>query len=408
MIKTDINFAELPDAPGVYFFHAGEEVVYVGKATSLRSRVRSYFDPDLHEKRSPLIAKVVRDATSVSFETTDSVLEALLSEANYIKELKPIGNTDEKDDKSYNYVVITKEEYPRVLTFRGRELAAAIAPAQVAHLYGPFVQGGALREALKIIRRIFPFFDTKYPITGKYSRQQEKTLRFNQSIGLYPSDTDLETYKRNIRHIVLLFEGRKKTLVHQLEVDMNRAARAERFEEAEVLKRQLFALTHINDIALIKDEYRTPRSSEYRIEAYDTAHLRGEAPRGVMAVVLDGEPDKSQYRIFTIRKAVGGDDYDALREIITRRFTHDEWPMPKLIVIDGGKVHLKTADDTLKKLGITIETCAVVKDEKHKPKDIIGKKDTVTNHRASILLANAEAHRFSITKHRCALRKRVQ
>lgn len=408
MEKSAIDFGTLPDNPGVYFFSKGTDVVYVGKATSLRSRVRSYFDPDLGEKRSPLVAKVIADATSVRFEETDSVLEALLLEAQYIKKLKPVGNTDAKDDKSWNYVVITAEEWPRVLTFRGRELASAIAPKLCAHVFGPFTQGGSLKAALKIIRRIFPYFDTKFPITGRrMSSSQEKSLRFNQSIGVYPSDVDKAAYKRTIRNIVLLFEGKKKALLKTLEAEMRAAARAERFEEAEVKRQQLFALTHIQDIALIKEEYRAPGGPEFRIEAYDTAHLRGDSPRGVMAVVVDGEAEPSEYRIFTIRTAAAGDDYEALREILTRRLGHHEWPLPKLIVIDGGRAHLRVADQLLKKLNYNIELCAVVKDERHKPRELIGKKSTVVNHESSILLANAEAHRFSIGRHRKALRKKA-
>lgn len=408
MQKNDIDFASLPDAPGIYFFARGKDVLYVGKATSLRSRVRSYFDPDLVEKRSPLVAKAVHDATSVRVQETDSVLEALLLEAQKIKELKPVGNTDAKDDKSFNYVIITNEDIPRVLLFRGRELSTAIEPKLVKHMFGPFTQGGALREAMKIIRRIFPYFDTKFPIGSRYTPAQEKTLRFNQSIGVYPSETEKEVYKRNIRHIVLLFEGKKKALIKSLEVEMRKAIKREEFEDADSIKKQLFALNHIQDIALIKDEFRAPRSTEYRIEAYDTAHLRGDSPRGVMAVVVDGEVEKKEYRTFTIRRAAAGDDYEALREILTRRFQHPEWQHPKLIVIDGGRTHLKVADTVLKKLGISIETCAVVKDDRHKAREILGKKTTTTHHESSILLANAEAHRFSIGRHRRALRKKVQ
>jgi excinuclease UvrABC nuclease subunit len=407
MKKDDIDYASLPDEPGVYFFSRGTNIQYVGKATSLRSRVRSYFDPDLALKRSPVVAKVVEDATKVTWEVTDSVLEALLLEANYIKELKPLGNTLDKDDKSFNYVVITNEVLPRVLTMRGRELAANIAPALRKKVYGPFTQGGSLKEALKIIRRIFPYFDTKFPVNDHYTPAAKKTLRFNQSIGLYPSE-DRAAYLRTIRNIMYLFEGKKKALIRALETDMKRAAKNEAFEEANTLKRQLFALTHIRDIALLKDEFRAPRTNGYRIEAYDTAHLGGSSTRAVMTVVVDGEKDTNQYRIFTIRTAKAGDDYEALREVLTRRFNHPEWPHPQLIVIDGGRAHLKVATDTLKKLKLDIEVCAVVKDDKHKAREILGKRTTAHNHKSSILLGNAEAHRFSIARHRRALRKRVQ
>lgn len=407
MEKKDIDFSSLPDSAGVYYFLKGKEVYYVGKATSLRHRVKSYFDPDLSEKRSELVAKVVRESDSVRVETTDSVLEALLLEAQKIRELKPMGNSLAKDDKSFNYVVITKEKYPRVLTVRGRELSTAIDPALVRSLYGPFTQGASLREALKIIRRIFPYFDTPFPIGGRYTPQAHKTLKFNQSIGQYPSDTDEVAYANTVRNIEYLFEGKKKTLLKTLRREMQRAAKCHAFEEAEVLKRQLFALTHIQDIALIKDEYRAAPATEYRIEAYDTAHLGGLATRAVMVVVVDGEPEKKEYRTFTIKTARDADDYQALREVLERRFKHPEWQYPKLIVIDGGRTHLRVADQTLKKLGVSIETCAVVKDARHKPRDIIGKQRTKEHHEASILLANAEAHRFSIGRHRRALRKRV-
>jgi excinuclease ABC subunit C len=395
MEKKDLKTDSLPDAPGVYFFARGDEVLYVGKATSLKSRVRSYFDPDLSVKRSPIVEKAVRDATEVRTVVTDSVLEALLLEARYIKDLKPYGNTQEKDDKSFNYVVVTNEAFPRLLTLRGRELSARIPPKERKYVFGPFTQGGALKEALKIIRKIFPYFDER--------SREIKTLRFNQSIGVYP-DISAEEYARTIQHIRLLFEGKKKALLTSLEREMQRAAKNEEFETANMLKRQLFSLTHLQDIALIKDEYRTPHSVGYRIEAYDTAHLGGSSPCGVMVVVADGEPVKAEYRTFTIQNGKKGDDLAALTEVLTRRFAHPEWETPKLIVIDGGRTHLAHATKVLRSLKYDGDHCAVVKDDKHKAREILGKKSVTGVHTSSILLANAEAHRFSIGRHRRALR----
>jgi excinuclease ABC subunit C len=396
MDRAKVNFSKIPDAPGVYFFKRGSVVLYVGKATSLRSRVRSYFDGALLVKRGPVVDKAIYDATKVSWEVTDSVLEALLLEARHIRKLKPYGNSQSKDDKSFNYVVITKEELPRVLTVRGRELDAKIGVAMRKHVFGPFTQGGALKEALKIIRKIFPYFDER--------STQKKTLRFNQSIGVYPEENKAQ-YQKTIRHIALLFEGKKKALLKSLEREMRVLARAERFEEAEVRKHQVFALTHIRDTALLKDEYRTPDAPGFRVEAYDTAHLGGSATRAVMTVVENGEPNKAEYRTFTIRTAKGADDYQALREVLERRFNHPEWAFPKLVVIDGGRAHLKVATEVLTRLKISTEVCAVVKDERHKPREILGKRSTVEAHKVAILLANSEAHRFSIGKHRRALRK---
>src|SRR6185295_17650479 len=190
MQKKDIDFSKIPDAPGVYFFREGKEVSYVGKATSLRDRLKSYFAKDLEEVRSPLVARVVTDATSVTWEITDSVLDALILEAKRIKEHKPKGNTDEKDDKSFSYLVVTKEKFPRFIVARERELNAKFPANTILHLYGPFPAGGMLKAALKIIRRIFPFFDTSFPIDDTLNQSKEKALRFNQVIGLYPKELD--------------------------------------------------------------------------------------------------------------------------------------------------------------------------------------------------------------------------
>ncbi|MES2135111.1 MAG: hypothetical protein V4449_02635 [Patescibacteria group bacterium] len=405
MEKQKIDFSKIPDTPGIYVFRKGKKILYIGKATSLRSRIRSYFVQNIVEIRSPLIAKIVADAGTVTWEETDSVLEAFLLESKRIKEHQPPGNTDAKDNKSWNYLVVTNETFPRFLVVRERELTSKFSPALIKHLFGPFPSGVMLRGALKIIRRIFPFFDTKFSLGGVLSPANAKTLRFNQSIGLYPRELNEVEYKKTVRNIVLLFEVQKSTLLKTLEREMMRSAKAENFEEADTLKRQVFALRHIQDISLVKEELRTPTSSEFRIEAYDTAHIRGSAPRGVMSVIVDGEAVPAEYRTFTIRDAKAGDDYAALTEIITRRANHPEWPFPKLVVIDGGKVHLNLAKKLLLKLGIDADVVSVVKDERHRPREILGGSALAVTHESSILLANSEAHRFAISRHRRALRK---
>lgn len=409
MQKSEIDFKTLPDGPGVYrFIGAKNDVLYVGKATTLRDRVKSYFAKDLAEVRSPLIAKIIAAAVRVETEETDSVLEALILEAKLIKKFEPIGNTEQKDNKSWNYVVITKEAYPRVLVARERELSTKFSTSIIKELFGPFPSGGQLREALRIIRKIFPFFDSPFSVDGKLSSSQEKTLRFNQTIGLYPSNFNEKEYAKTVRAISDLFSAKKVLLIQRLEKEMYAYAKKEEFERAEERKRQVFALRHIQDVTLIKEELRRPMTAEFRIEAYDTAHIRGEAPRGVMAVVIDGEAAPKEYRTFTIRVAKAGDDYAALDEIITRRAKHREWSFPQLIVIDGGRAHLNRAKKTLKDAGIVADVVAVVKDEKHRPREILGPGALTITHEPAILLANSEAHRFAIGRHRRALRKRTR
>jgi len=417
----------------VYFFLGPrKEVLYIGKATSLRDRVRSYFAPDLNDTRGPWIVSMIEKARSLDWRQTDSVLEALILEANLIKHYKPAHNTDLKDDKSWNYVVVTKENFPRVLLVRGKELAAE-SPLlwrdiphsvtkdfpQLAKTFGPFPHGLQLKEALRIIRKIFPYRDSKcVPAEEQIKAGKQPKACFNRHIGLCPGvctgEISKADYRRQIRRIRLLFEGKKTTLMRSLERDMKAAAKTERFEEAAQLRKQIFAMQHIQDVSLIKDEYRSTSfvasrvgMHSARIEAYDIAHLRGSAAVGVMTVVEDGMAAKDEYRKFRIRSAKGGDDPGALREVLSRRLGHSEWQLPRLIAVDGATAQMNAARAVLAEHGVEISVVGVVKDEKHRPREIRGirelphkTREEMIEIQRDVLLANAEAHRFAIGYHR--------
>ncbi len=405
MNKKDLQLKKLSDTPGVYIFRGlRRKILYIGKATSLRSRVLSYFARDIREVRSPLIEKMVKETKNVEVIETDSVLEALILEANMIKKHQPIYNSKEKDDKSFNYVVIADEVFPRVLVVRGRNLENQLQKIKVKYLFGPFPYGGQFKEAMKIIRKIFPYFDTKYLVEDANTKARRKSISFNQSIGIFPGksgeELDKKEYAKIIRHLVLFLSGKKKTLLSALERDMKSFAKREEFEKAEAVKRKIFALTHIRDVSLIKEEYKNPRYGKvFRIEAYDVAHTSGKNVTGVMTVVLNGEVDISEYRKFKISKDTNNDTA-ALKEILLRRLAHGEWRYPRLIVVDGGRAQLNVARKVLSELGYTIPVVGVVKDEHHKPKGFVGDKKFVNKLEREILLANSEAHRFAISYHR--------
>lgn len=165
MEKKSLTKKKLPDAPGVYFFLGSKkEILYIGKATSLKHRVQSYFAKDLRDKRSPLIEKLVAEAKTIDVTITDSVLEALILESNLIRTHKPRYNTISKDDKSYNHLIITNEEFPRVLVVRGKDLTSKYLEEDIAYHFGPFTSGLLFKEALKIVKRLFKFYDTKVPV----------------------------------------------------------------------------------------------------------------------------------------------------------------------------------------------------------------------------------------------------
>ena len=409
MDKEKLAKQKLPDEPGVYFFLGSKkEILYIGKATSLRNRVRSYFAKDVATKRSKLIEQMVTEAKSVDVTKTDSVLEALILESNLIRTHKPKYNSISKDDKSYNHLIITKEEYPRVLVVRGKDLVSKYSEEDIQYHFGPFTSGLLFREALKIVRRLFKFYDTKVPVGQERSKLSRGVIDFNKQIGLYPSEENKKAYARTIRYVRLFFEGKKKQIIAELEKEMMRLAKDERFEEANIIKHKIFALQHIQDVALLKNDVRTFKDDRNaRLEAYDVAHLGGQDMVGVMTVVEGGERKPHEYRKFKIKSVNGSNDTAALKEILTRRLSHLEWPLPQIIVVDGSTAQKNAAEHVLRKFELLIPVVAVVKDERHRPTRLIAAKKLLEAYQNDILLSNAEAHRFAIGYHKEKRNKRA-
>jgi excinuclease UvrABC nuclease subunit len=410
----------LPENPGVYLFRKGKEILYIGKATSLRDRVKSYFSNDLISTRGPLIVDMVFLADKIDYIETDSVLEALILEADLIKKHQSRYNTKEKDNKSYNHIVITKEDFPRVLIVRERNLEKIQDLGfKIQEKFGPYTNGTQLKEALKIVRKIFPFRDG-------CKIGQDKPC-FDYQLGLCPGTCigaiSKRDYSRNIKNIELFFQGKKKQLIKKLEKDMNSFSKKQEFEKANEIKKTIFALNHIQDVALIKkDDFSELKSKVsnlemiFRIEAFDIAHINGEANVGVMTVIENGKINKNEYRKFIIRDSEQN-DIAGLEEILKRRLKHTEWKFPQIIVVDGGKAQINIARKVLDeaKKGFTfnlqkgetlvnefpnIEIVSVLKGEGHKPKAILGNKKLTEKYSNDILLANNEAHRFVIKYHR--------
>ena len=431
MQTNNLKNRKLPNSPGVYLFKAGSNILYVGKATSLKDRVKSYFVKDLIQTRGPLLVEMVNKANKIDFIKTDSVLEALILEASLIKRYQPYFNTKEKDDKSFNYVVITKEDFPRVLIERGRELPKKSFDFYI-NIFGPFTNSTQLKLALKIIRKIFPFRDR--------CELQQKRPCFNYQIGLCSGVCagviSKKDYNKIITNIKLFFTGKKKQIIKNLNLEMKLSASKCEFEKAGEIRNKIFALNHIQDVAIIASEatifsppqlrrgdYSDNRGGCFRIETYDVAHLSGTNNVGVMVVyeIQNGEGSfkKSNYRKFKIRES-RGNDVGALGEIISRRFKHTEWPLPNLIVVDGGLAQLNMArkitipffnrsrhlnatpssSDEGVRAKPVVAIVAVTKDARHKPKAIIGDEEIIRKYRKEILLVNNESHRFALAFHR--------
>ncbi len=448
MKNTDFK-KKLSDTPGVYLFKKGRIILYVGKATSLKDRVKSYFSNDLLQTRGPLLVKMVQESSTIHHIKTDSVLEALILEANLIKKHQPYYNTKEKDNKSFNYIVITKENFPRVLILRGREIFST-APARglatppylrrgfegLTAVFGPFTNSAQLKEAIKIIRKIFPFRD-------KCNLNQKRPC-FNYQINLCPGvcigSISQKDYQKNVKNVQLFFEGKKSQKIKNLKKEMSLFAKKCEFEKAGKWRNKIFALNHIQDVALIRVENNFPRNYSLhltedlivprvvsgeimRFEAYDIAHLSGTNNVGVMVIgeLINGEWNfkKSDYRKFKINDSKNSDT-SALREILERRLRHTEWPASDLIILDGGMAQLNVAkiflhrekrtdtslcltEDLIAPKSVSSlfpEIVAVTKNSHHKPKAILGPENLIKKYKKEIFSLNNEAHRFAIAFHR--------
>lgn len=401
MRRQYISKVNIPDKPGVYIFKDSQgRPLYIGRATFLRDRVKSYFAPDLIETRGPRIVDMVTRAAKLTFEKTDSVLEAIILESNLIKKYQPKYNVDERDDKSSLFIVITAEEWPRVFTVRERDWNKGVASSSheisfaVKKIFGPYPHAGLANESLKILRKIFPFKDKK--------SRDPRHEAFYKAIGRSPKDEDESAHKEylvTIRNLILFLEGKKTVVVRRLFNEMKTHAKNLEFEQANKVKRTIYALKHINDIALIKKTALKVGevAGAGKMEAYDIAHLSGTNTVGAMVVSVGGELQQKEYRTFKMSRDTNN-DLANLVELLSRRLNHSEWTYPDLIVVDGNENQKHAAEAVLSARRINIPVVAVTKDEKHKARNILGNFDDRL--RSGILALNAEAHRFTIKYHR--------
>ncbi len=399
--------SELPHNPGIYlFYNQKKELVYVGKATSLKSRVRSYF---LKPKTPRPIEQMMHEVAHIKYIQTDSVLEAVILESVYIKKFQPIYNVEGKDDKSWNYIMITNEQYPQVHTMREHEYARLTMDEikkDFLHISGPY-PGLNARVTMKLLRRLF-FISTCTP----HAKRPCLYRQMGQCLGVCTGEITSTEYRRKvIRPLITFLSGGKKKLIKSFETQMAKAARREQFEEAARLRNQLHALARIQDIALINkdffaDLYQKNNEEKVRVEGYDISNLGKTGKVGSM-VVFDAEgPIKHSYRKFKIRTVEGQSDVDCLEEVLVRRFKHDEWERSTVILIDGGLPQVNRAKEVVTRLGIFIPIVGIAKGPERKRNDfILGNKDSefvkwVDQHRELLIRVRDEAHRFAITYQR--------
>lgn len=430
-LNNDKNrLIKLPHSPGVYLFLDNRgKIIYVGKAADLKSRVQSYFRKP--EPLNPLKSALLKKTVKIKWIKTDTEIEALILEANLIKKHQPDFNVLLKDSSDYFYVGITREIFPKVFVTHQKKVKNQKSKAK-SDFIGPFTDGTALKNALKIIRKIFPFCTC---------RQLHKRSCLNAEMNRCPGvccllpelaakEPDfkgkLKQYRQNIAAFKKIIAGKKKKLASDLSREMKKAAGKENFEKAAIFRDQIKNLQKIfshkkvlfpkretiswPEISKIIQRLLQAKRNFKRIEAYDISHISGRSAVGAMVVFEKGEASPKDYRRFKIRSARKQDDPAMIKEIIRRRIYHADWPLPDLVLIDGGQPQLNAAKACLKeaRLDIPVVALAKGKNELHAPRF---KKPRRINSlppelKFFFLRIRDQVHRFAIKYHR-KLKSRV-
>lgn len=355
--KLKEKLKELPKEPGVYFHKNRDgEVIYVGKAAILRNRVRQYFQSP--ERKDAKTRALVAEIDDTDWTVVDTEMDALFLESEMIKRYMPKWNILLRDDKSVSYVRIDmKSEVPCVTLTRNPE-------DDGAEYYGPYYGKTAITRALRILRKIFPYYDRPY--TGR------KTL--NTDLGLTPGievgKMTARDYKRNLRRMISYLKGNRKRLVRDIEKLMYEAAARGEYEKAAEYRNQFFGLKGLGTKIVFSDKEFLDISSDkalgelqellglknppVRIEGYDISHQSGTNVVGSMVCFINGVADRTKYRRFKLRKQQNNDT-ESMNEVLTRRLHHlNDWGQPDLIVLDGSVGQLSAVRNICREANVAV------------------------------------------------------
>ncbi|MCX7703146.1 MAG: excinuclease ABC subunit UvrC [Planctomycetota bacterium] len=414
--------SRMPDLPGVYVFKAPSgEVLYVGKASSLKKRLSSYL------KGEGKSAMMVEETASVQHEVMDTEVEALLREADMIKKLKPKYNVLLKDDKSFPLIAITKEVFPAVLITRDRSIDA--------QYYGPFPEVRELRRAVDALQKVFLFrreCKIKVESDGRVVKQRPCLLyHIRRCSAPCAGFVGKEDYAQQIKDFKSFLAGGRRAVIGEFKRRMHEAAKEKRFEEAARIRNQINALSRIKDVLEGVDEELSVsypaekaldelmnlmglKSRPHLIEGVDVAALQGTDAVGAVVTFVDGEPFKEFYHRYRIRSARPKEDPAMIGEVVFRRFARkkrEEAPIPSILLVDGGVGQLLSAKHALERAQLAPDVlCALAKGEEELR--ILGRVESIFLERTSAALkllqfVRDEAHRFAQLYHKTLRRKRT-
>lgn len=359
----------LPDRPGVYFMRDRQgRIIYVGKAVSLRQRVRSYFREASRLRGDPKLRSLVHSIADFDFIVTRTEAEATLTEGRLIKEYRPRYNVAFRDDKRFLLIrVDLRDPWPRFDAVRVRKNDGA-------EYFGPYASTRAARAALEFLdkrlglRRCRPI----HPDADDHRHCINDIVRYCSApcIGRITR----EEYLSRVQSACAFLRGERPDLLEDLAEAMQAAAREMDFEKAAALRDTLLLLRRAiaerargtKDLSVRAEEAQQGirelqavlglPAAPRLIEAYDISNISGTYAVGSLVCAIDGLPDKRRYRMFRIRAAAGRDDPAMMAEVLRRRFeraVEEESALPDLVLVDGGLTQLRAARAALDQLGLT-------------------------------------------------------
>lgn len=407
--------------PGVYIFEdKNKNPLYIGKSINLKTRLKQHYEG--YQTGSTSAQNFVPQTKTIYLKIVQNDIEAIITEANYIKSYKPRYNIITKDDKSNVYIVFTNSPDTKIKIIHATDVQLLGLDNYQKQIFGPYTSSSTAQILVKLIRNIFGFCQA--PFNGR------NRACFNYHIGHCPgvcmSLLTPENYQRHLGRIKKFLLGKFTLLDKSLNREINRAIKIQDFERAEIIKRQIEGLHQTlstkNSSLLLKLSDSTDslqhkivtalnhpvlKTAPIRIECYDLAHLQGESYVGSMSVFIRSQPSVSDYRHFNIHSEDKSDPY-AMRQIIERRLNHPEWGTPDLIILDGGKPQLSIVSPIIPP---EIPVIALAKkqetilfyDADHKIVSLsLPLEDPVLNLFRSI---RDEAHRFANSFHRKKMEK---
>ncbi|AKL97859.1 excinuclease ABC subunit UvrC [Endomicrobium proavitum] len=416
------HLENIPKLPGVYIMRDGiGNIIYIGKAKSLKDRISSYFNADSESKSTAIITSMRK----IDYILCASEREALIIERQLINKVQPYFNAMWKDDKSYPYIKFSlQEDFPR-LTLTRKKLKDG------AEYFGPYPQIFYIKKLVRWLVKLFKIRPCKLDFSEDKLPEEKKVksciyVHTDMCYGPCLGKISSADYKNKIKDIELFLNGKFKKLADEWETQMSELSSQLKYEQAQEIRDRLYALQNMSERVMIseitqndinKSVERADSINELKqvlhlkhmpavIEGFDNSNIQGTNAVASMVRFTNGIADKKNYRRFKIKTVTGADDFASMHEVVFRRYSgiiRKNEKLPDLILIDGGKGQLSAAAGALEELQVLTPVISLAKKNEEiffpqKDKPLV-----LSKHSAALKLLQSvrdESHRFAVSYHR--------